>query len=1022
MRNSARVFFSLAALVLFAPGLSAQLVLTEFMADNLETLLDADGEPSDWIEVYNGGSAVVSLAGWSLTDDATDPGRWVFPALELGAGEFLLVFASGKDRRDTNGELHTNFRLSRQGEYLGLLSPDGSVASHFAPEYPEQLSDRSYGRSMELDRRVLREAGAEVSYLVPPDDALGLTWIEPVFDAGEWATGDLPIGFDNKDEPTFGVSVRTNLGDVMNRQTASLFLRAEFPADASDLERFVELRLAYNDGFILHINGVEVASDNVFRSRIIRNTRGIFARRDALATVFERVPFFGAEEFLQVGQNVIGLHALNHSNRSPDLFFDFAVEALEVMSVGAEGSGYFGNPTPQWPNEMSRPGLAVPPVATPAGGTYQGPVTVALTSPTSDSEIRYTLDGSEPDSHDPLYTGPIVLDATAVLRTRTFRADLLASRTSAETYIVLAPDLAEFSSDLPIVVVSTFGAQLLNDAPRSGHFAVIDPAASDDGRSRFLDPAQFRGDASIKVRGSSTSRRTKGSYSVEIQDDRGVDRDVQILDLPKESDFVLYGAFEFDRALMRNAFMYELSNDVGRYASRTRFCEVFLNRTDGPLSSAHYMGVYSIIEKLKRGKDRVDVARLGPEDTTEPDISGGYIFKVDRLDPGDSGFSAGGQGFGHVDPKEEDITGEQKEWLVGNIDAFAAALNGPDFADPETGYPRFIDVGAWIDHHILNEFSKNPDGLRLSTYFHKDREGKIAAGPIWDFDRALGPDADDRAADPVGFSSLFVAHFWGRLFEDPSFMARYQERWFELRSGAMSVSKLVGIIDRMAGEIAEAAPRNFQKWSLLPQDGWPVEVEQFATWVEQRALWIDSQFVPNPELSLGSGELPSGTMLEVATAAGEIFLTVDGTDPRALDGSLSVSAIEYEVPLTLDATTEVWTRTRLHGMFWSELVSAVYTVESEPPLPQPLQRPGDFNQDRRLNLTDAVDLLSYLQGTLPHSCAEGVGRVQHSDFNGDERLDLTDALAILNFLFQRGAPHVLGYACAELTGCPVGCE
>ena len=1021
MRKLARALCFLVVLVLLGRNARAQLVLTEFMADNRETLLDEDGEPSDWIEVYNQSDAVVSLAGWSLTDDAAEPSLWVFPARDLGPGEFVLVFASGKDRPTPDGELHANFKLSRQGEYLGLLNPEGAVASHFAPEYPEQLTDRTYGRAMELTRRTLLETGGRVSYLVPPDDVLGLTWVEPGLDASAWPIGDLPIGFDQKDEPTFGALVRTDVGAAMTRQTASLFLRGEFSVTAVDLGQFLELRLAYNDAFVLYVGGVEVACRNAFRPRVVRNSRGIFARRDELTTVYEGIPLYGAAESLQVGRNVLGLHALNHTNRNPDLFFDYAVESIVIESLGVESAVYFAVATPAWPNADARSAVAPPPQAVQQGGMRSAAIAVELRTSAVGGEIRYTMDGSEPNSRGLLYTEPLVIERPTVLKAKTFLTDSLPSRTMTESYFFLEPELAEFSSDLPLVIVNTFGTQIINDSFRPGYLSVIDPAASMDGRSRLLDGPQFSGDASFKVRGSSTSRRAKASFSVEIRDERDQDRDVDILDFPKESDFVLYGAFEFDRALMRNAFMYEMSNEAGRYAARTRFCEVFVNRTDDPVSQTHYLGVYSMIEKVERGEGRVDVKRLDPEDAVEPEISGGYLFKIDRLDPGDSGFSAGGQGFGHVDPKEEEITLVQKEWLVDYIDAFAAALDGPNFTDPDNGYARYIDVDAWIDHHILNEFSKNPDGLRLSTYFHKDREDRIVAGPIWDFDRALGPDADARAADPVGFSSLFQAHFWRRLFEDPAFLSRYKERWFELRIGPLSVSWMHGVIARMTAEITEGAGRNFAKWTILPADGWPTEVQQFRTWVEERVLWIDSQFVPSPRLSLSAGEVPVGRMLELAADGGEVFYTVDGTDPRAIDGTVSPGAILYEGMLTLDATIEIRARTRLGGTFWSELVSAVFTVTSEPPPPETLGRPGDFNQDQRINLADAVDFLMYLQGTLPHPCVDP-GRVPLSDFNADARVDITDALGLLNFLFLRGAPHALGVECVVLEGCPVSCE
>ncbi|MCC6231842.1 MAG: CotH kinase family protein, partial [Verrucomicrobiales bacterium] len=120
--------------------------ITEFQTSNEAGLADADGDFPDWIEIHNPDGVPVSLAGYSLTDAPTNPQKWVFPAVTLPAGGYLVVFASGKDRSDPAGPLHTDFQLSSTGEYLALLGPDGVTAvSAFAPGYPPQLPGESFG-------------------------------------------------------------------------------------------------------------------------------------------------------------------------------------------------------------------------------------------------------------------------------------------------------------------------------------------------------------------------------------------------------------------------------------------------------------------------------------------------------------------------------------------------------------------------------------------------------------------------------------------------------------------------------------------------------------------------------------------------------------------------------------------------------------------------------------------------------------------------------------------------------------
>ena len=125
--------------------LASDPVISELMASNASSLLDEDRDSSDWIEVHNPTASTIDLSGWSLSDDAAQLNKWTFPSVAIEPGRFLVVFASGKDRRTMADALHANFRLSRSGEFLSLVRPDGTVAHQFAPGYPPQETDISYG-------------------------------------------------------------------------------------------------------------------------------------------------------------------------------------------------------------------------------------------------------------------------------------------------------------------------------------------------------------------------------------------------------------------------------------------------------------------------------------------------------------------------------------------------------------------------------------------------------------------------------------------------------------------------------------------------------------------------------------------------------------------------------------------------------------------------------------------------------------------------------------------------------------
>ncbi|MDD8047115.1 MAG: lamin tail domain-containing protein, partial [Verrucomicrobiota bacterium] len=182
----------------------AAVQITEFLASNGETSLDDDGDSSDWIEIYNSGDTAVNLDGWYLTDNPNELDLWRFPAIELQAREFLLVWASGKDRRDPAAPLHTNFKLSATGEYLAIIGPDGNTpAFEFAPDFPPQRRDYSYGLAQDVQENILLPEGSDTSFFLPQNDLLGTQWIEPDFDDSSWASGPAGIGYESA-VPGFG--------------------------------------------------------------------------------------------------------------------------------------------------------------------------------------------------------------------------------------------------------------------------------------------------------------------------------------------------------------------------------------------------------------------------------------------------------------------------------------------------------------------------------------------------------------------------------------------------------------------------------------------------------------------------------------------------------------------------------------------------------------------------------------------------------------------------------------------------
>jgi hypothetical protein len=164
----------------------ADVVISEFVANNNTGHVDDDGDRGDWIELYNNGSTVENLSGWRLTDDAADPTKWVFPGVTLEPKGFLIVFASSKDRTNSAAALHTNFKLSADGGYLALVRANGTLATEFNP-YPAQYDDRPYGYGHTVTTTTLISPTASLKYLVPtsatPDNP---TWTARTFNDTAW--------------------------------------------------------------------------------------------------------------------------------------------------------------------------------------------------------------------------------------------------------------------------------------------------------------------------------------------------------------------------------------------------------------------------------------------------------------------------------------------------------------------------------------------------------------------------------------------------------------------------------------------------------------------------------------------------------------------------------------------------------------------------------------------------------------------------------------------------------------------
>jgi hypothetical protein len=507
----------------------------------------------------------------------------------------------------------------------------------------------------------------------------------------------------------------------------------------------------------------------------------------------------------------------------------------------------------------------------PSAGTFLGSETVTL-SVQGRANIHYTLDGSLPTAASPIYREPVTLDASTQLRAVAIVPDAparggaggataaagLQGPVATEIYLRVDPDTQSFTSHLPIILIHTFESGTL-DAYGTEHvpaaILVLEPTS---GTSRLVGRAALDSRIGVHVRGESSRRFPKKQYAVELRADEGdADRGQPMLGLPSHADWVLSDPVAYDRALIRNALAFALSNRIGRYAPRTRFAEVFMVDNGGDVRRDSFLGFFTLIEKIARDPERVNVSRL-PESAAAPAMTGGFILRIDK---GAADFDAAGRRLQFVYPDREAMSLPERtpqfDFIRAFIEGFGHAASAPDFTHPSTGqhYSAFIDVDAWIDHHIINTLAKNVDGLRISAYFHKEVGGRLAAGPLWDFDRSFGTQQDPRAPEPEEWNhtwsdatDYFNEGWWRLLFRDPDFKSRYRTRFKALLNGEFSAASLDRIIDGMVSEIGDAAERNFRRWAQFPplDDSHAAEIALMKDFLRRRVAWIKVQLEAEP--------------------------------------------------------------------------------------------------------------------------------------------------------------------------------
>ncbi len=424
---------------------------------------------------------------------------------------------------------------------------------------------------------------------------------------------------------------------------------------------------------------------------------------------------------------------------------------------------------------------------------------------------------------------------------------------------------------LPILQINTQGASIVDEPKIPVKITLYDRGS---GLNQLSDPPIYRFWAGIEFRGSSSQGDwyflpglVKKPYGFEIWTDSVAMKatNIPLVQLPAESDWVLNASYN-DRTFLRDVLAQQLAGQMGLQHSNTRYVEVILNDA--------YQGVYVLMEKIKQGGNRLDIADLTPTDNTGDELTGGYLVKVDKT----SGATSRSWNSSYVSgkgtnktlyqieyPKTENITSQQFTYIKNFLNTFEKSLQEENPLKATTTYRSMMDMPSFVNYFLLNELTRNVDGYRLSTYFYKEKDskgGKLTMGPAWDYNLAFG-NADyydgylpqgwvynKLEMSTQGISDSFQTPFWwGKLMRDSVFVNSVKRRWNTLRKTTLNPQRIFKFMDSTQVVLKDPLQRNFGRFPLYGKKVWPnyfvgnnanEELFWMENWITARIAWLDA--------------------------------------------------------------------------------------------------------------------------------------------------------------------------------------
>jgi len=952
----------------------SQVAISEFMAVNDTALQDEDGDSSDWIELYNSAPTNVNIGGWTLTDRSNDLARWSFPDTTLPAGGYLVVFASGKDRAVSGSELHTNFKLGGGGEYLSLVRADGHTIEHeYAPAYPEQYADISYGSTLGSTGVVFVAEGQACRALVPSGSVTD--WETTAFDDRTWLAGSTGAGYERRpgDSDSYAALIGTDLEAAMYGVNAGAYVRVPFLVDVVPELAALTLGMKFDDGFVAYLNGHEIASSNA-PAGPAWDSAASDGRDDEEALLYAAFPMADPRGLLESGTNVLAIHGLNTSDSSSDFLVLPRLEGWTPATNYGVSAVYMGNPTPGAANGAGFAGYVADTKFSTDRGFYTNAIQVGITTVTENASIYFTTDCSVPSaSNGTLYVAPVAITNTTVLRAAAFRPGYRSTDVDTHTYIFpddvlaqtgdgfpLPPDPSEsdwsYEMDPDVVTDPRFAVELTNDLRAlpvlslslptqdlwgtNGIYANPESLGMAWERSASMElftagDGGVQENCGLRVQGGGSRYRNVGKKALRIafRSQYGPTR-------LRHPFFEGRGAGEYDtitirgnyfdswtvhtaggaesigwlNALqLRDAFARHTHRAMHRHAIQDRWVHLYLNGL--------YWGVYNCTER--------------PDEIFAEQYYGGLREHYDVLKQRPRGQP----------------NGSAPEVVYGDLTAWNALM---DLVESDTSSPAVyaqveaaVDIDAFIDYVILNLWGGNQDWPHNNWYAVRNKVG----GGTWAF---IEWDAENfmYRLDESGKLNTSTDNspgiIYSRLRLNEGFRTRFADRvqMHLFNGGALTYAACTNRLGTIAGSVRPAMNAESARWGdergqnppLNTIDNWDAVLgSKLTTYCEERGGIVLDQFrsiglfpdTPAPVLYPRGGTVSRGETVSIS-GAGTVVYTLDGTDPReATTGTAVGTVYTGEVALARSALLKA---RALDGGDWSPLAQVTFALDEPSPL------------------------------------------------------------------------------------------